>query len=949
MTPADADAVAAFRLSAEACVAAFKSDAKQGLSASDARARLERDGPNELDRAPSIPGWKSFLEQFRSVLVMLLVVAASISLVIWVVERESALPYDAMAIFAVVLINAFIGFTQQRRSQSAVDALRELSTPQARVIRDGNRHMVESPDIVVGDLLSIEEGDSIAADARVIGSTDLHVAEAALTGESAPVSKGVGALEGNVGLADRTNMVFRGTTSSSGRGEAVVTATGMRTEMGRIAGMLANTPQETTPLEKELAGIGRVLGGVVLVIAVGMIGTIVAVEGVRGWSTLFQVCMLGVALAVAAVPEGLPAMVTAVLALGVQRMAKRKAIVRHLAAVETLGSANVIASDKTGTLTKNEMTVRALVLASGRVDFGGNGYAPVGDVSIAGAAVVDGPVRDELHWALIAADRANNAVVEERDGTWIVQGDPTEGALVVAAHKIGLEEADLQSRFVRRGEIPFTSERKSMSTINTDPDHADRLWVFAKGALESLLERCDSELVGKDERPLGQDRRNEILQANDALASKALRTLAVARRSVPKDAYVAGRADPALETGMVFLGVVGMIDPPRKEARDAVARTQSAGIRPIMITGDHPMTASVIATELGLCADPQVVTGADLSAQSDDELAKTVLTASVYARVDPAQKLRIVQALRKSGAVVAMTGDGVNDAPALKAADIGVAMGLAGTDVSREAADVVLVDDNYATIVSAVEEGRAIFDNIRKFLRYLLSSNIGEVMTMFLGVVFAKSLGLHTEGVPLVLPLLATQILWINLVTDSAPALALGVDPPDTDLMDRPPRPHGQGVVTGRMWAGIVFTGSVIAAGTLLVLDASLPGGWIEGTGDMLYARTMAFTTLVLFQLFNCFQSRSDTRSVFHGLFRNPWLWAAVGVSLLLQVAVVHVPMLQKGFSTTALSAGDWFFCAAVSSSVLWIGELAKLVSRLAKGVRSANRTPVMEDSSPSK
>ncbi|MBK8804136.1 MAG: cation-translocating P-type ATPase [Fibrobacteres bacterium] len=955
MTPPDGDAIAAYRLSPEACAANLDTDPGRGLTADEARSRLERDGRNELDREPSTPAWRLFLEQFRSVLVLLLVAAATISLVLWLIERGSALPYDSMAIFAVVLLNATIGFMQQKRSQSAVEALQKMSSARARVIRDGNRQMVDAADIVTGDLLAIEEGDSISADARVVESTELRVAEAALTGESAPVSKRIPALELEVGLGDRVNMVFCGTAASSGRGLAIVVATGMRTEMGNIAGMLARTPHESTPLEIELGRIGKVLAILVAVIALGMIATIVVADHVQGWSSLFEVFMLGVALAVAAVPEGLPALVTAVLALGVQRMAKRNAIVRHLAAVETLGSANVIASDKTGTLTKNEMTVRTVVVASGRVEFGGTGYAPAGEVMVAAApglavkGVVEGPLQEELGSALVAADRSSNALVTEIDGHWTVQGDPTEGALVVAARKTGLATVDMDNQFARQGEIPFSSERRMMSTIHNDPEKTERLWVFAKGAPDSLLERCETELVGDYDRPLTPERRKEILSENDNLAGQALRTLAVARRSVLKDGHQPERPDPALENAMVFLGLVGMIDPPRKEAKDAVARTKSAGIRPIMITGDHPLTASVIAAELGIASDGGVVTGAELAVQTDEQLDRTVAKISVYARVDPGQKLRIVQALRKSGAVVAMTGDGVNDAPALKAADIGVAMGLAGTDVSREAADVVLVDDNYATIVAAVEEGRAIFANIRKFLRYLLSSNIGEVMTMFFGVVFTARLGLQEGGLALVLPLLATQILWVNLVTDSAPALALGVDPPDDDLMDRPPRPRGEGVVTWHMWTGIVMAGAVVATGTLLVLDASLPGGMIEGTGDMRYGRTMAFTTLVLFQLFNCFQSRSDTASVFHGLFRNGWLWGAVGLSLALQVAVVHVPMLQRGFSTTALTLNDWLLCAAVASSILWAGEAVKLVLRMAKGVRNANKIPAMVDLRPSK
>jgi Ca2+-transporting ATPase len=534
----------------------------------------------------------------------------------------------------------------------------------------------------------------------------------------------------------------------------------------------------------------------------------------------------------------------------------------------------------------------------------------------------------ELQRALTVADRANNAVLQERDGRWTVQGDPTEGALVVAARKAGLTDETLDARFERVGEVPFSSERKLMTTVHTDANRQESLLVFTKGAPDVLLARCSQELVGEERRPLTDERRAEIVKANEELASQALRTLGVAARELAIDALQSQELDASIEQELIFLGLIGMIDPPREEARQAVARAKGAGIRPMMITGDHPKTASIIAAELGIASDGRVITGAELEKQTADVLVQTVRDVSVYARVNPEHKLRIVKALQSGGATVAMTGDGVNDAPALKTADIGVAMGITGTDVSKEAADVVLTDDNFATIVAAVEEGRAIFDNIRKFLRYLLSSNIGEVMTMFFGVLLAKVIGLRPEGDVIVLPLLATQILWINLVTDGAPALALGVDPADAGLMNRLPRPRSEGVITGRMWVGIFFVGVIMATGTLLLLDASLSGGLIEGCGNMRYAQTMAFTTLVMFQLFNVFNARSDEHSAFHGLLHNPWLWGALGLSLALQVAVIYVPLLQKAFSTVSLSFGDWLRCTATASSVLWLRELSKVVTR---------------------
>jgi Ca2+-transporting ATPase len=881
-----------------------------------------------LSAEKPVPVWRKFLAQFHDVLVILLLVATAISAALWLIERDTALPYEALAILAIVLLNAVMGYVQAARAESAVAALRRMAAAHATVLRGGERRSVPAAEIVPGDILLVEEGDIIPADARLIHSTALQTAEAALTGESLPVSKDTVPIPEEAGLGDRHNMIFSGTTATYGRGMAVVTSTGMQTEMGRIAGMLKATRDEATPLQVELDRVGRILGLVVVAIAAVMIATILLVEDVSGFAALFDVLILGVALAVAAVPEGLPAIVTVVLSLGVQRMANRNAIVRHLVAVETLGSATVIASDKTGTLTRNEMTVRSVVTASGRVNLGGTGYAPEGEARGAGGEEIDDALRTEMERALAVADRANNAVLRERDGRWTVQGDPTEGALIVAARKVGLDTGQLETRFDRVGEVPFSSERKMMSTIHTDAQKQEQLFVFTKGAPDVLLPRCSRELVGEITSILSEARRAEILRSCEELAGEAQRTLGVAYRQLPGDAIEAMDMDERIEQDLVFAGVIGMIDPPRKEARDAVMRALAAGIRPVMITGDHPITAAVIAGELGIATDGRAVTGAEIDRMPQNDLVRASREVAVYARVNPEHKLRIVKALQSEGAVVAVTGDGVNDAPALKAADIGVAMGITGTDVSREAADMVLADDNFASIVAAVEEGRAIFSNIRKFLRYLLSSNIGEVITMFFGVLLAGVIGLPAEGNAVVLPLLATQILWINMVTDGAPALALGVDPADADVMTRPPRAPAEGVITGRMWFGIFFVGVVMATGTLLVLDAGVSGGLIEGSGTLRYAQTMAFTTLTLFQVFNVLNARSDERSAFSGLFRNRWLWGAIGLSVALQVAVIHVPFLQQAFSTVSLSAGDWFQCTAVASSVLWLRELGKFATR---------------------
>ncbi len=907
---------------------AWGTDARRGLTEAEALAQLERYGKNELMAEKPVPAWRKFLAQFQDVLVILLLIATAISAVLWLLERESALPYEAIAIFAVVLVNAVMGYIQESRAEEAVAALRQMSAAHAKVIRDGAPRSIPAIEVVPGDIIVVEEGDTVPADARVIQSTALQTAEAALTGESLPVSKDTLPITQEVGLGDQDNMIFSGTAVTYGRGRAVVVATGMHAQIGLIAGMLKEAPTETTPLQKELARVGRLLAIIVVVIAVVMIATIILVEDVRSFVALFDVLILGVALAVAAVPEGLPAVVTAVLSLGVQRMAKRNAIVRHLAAVETLGSANVIASDKTGTLTKNEMTVRVVVTASGRVEFSGTGYAPEGEARRDGADGIDGAMRSEMVRALAAADRANNAVLQERDDRWTVQGDPTEGALIVAARKAGLEADCLAARFERIAEVPFSSERKLMSTVHTDFEREKRLRAFTKGAPDVLLARCSHELVGEETKLLTDERRAQILKVNDELAGEALRTLGIAFRSLPKDFLDRDKIDESIEQELVFLGLIGMIDPPREEAREAVARAKGAGIRPMMITGDHPKTAAVIASQLGIVENGRAIAGAELEKLPDDALVQTVKEVSVYARVNPEHKLRIVRALQRGGATVAMTGDGVNDAPALKTADIGIAMGITGTDVSKEAADMVLADDNFATIVAAVEEGRAIFSNIRKFLRYLLASNIGEVLTMFFGVVLADVIGLMTAGSGVVLPLLATQLLWINLVTDGAPALALGVDPADEGVMRKLPRPRDEGVITRRMWFGILFIGLVSATGTLVVLDWSLPGGLIEGSGSMRYAQTMAFTTMVFFSLFTVFNARSDERSAFSGLFSNKWLWGAVLLSLLLQAAVIYIPFLQLAFSTVSLSSGDWLRCVAVASSVLWLRELSKMITR---------------------
>lgn len=906
-------------------------DAAHGLSAGEAQARLARYGKNELPPAPPTPAWRKFLAQFQNPLTVLLLVATLISFIAWLIEEESNFPYEALTILAIVILNAVLGYIQENRAEHAVAALQAMSAPTARVLRDGEPQSIPARDLVSGDILLLEEGDTIPADGRVIESILLRVAESALTGESSAVSKDSEPIPEEVGIGDQSNMIFSGTAVVSGRGRAIVITTGAGTQIGQIAGTLHEQQEEPTPLQKELDYVGSLLGKIVVAIAVLMgLTLLIANRGTHSLNQLVDILLLAVSLAVAAVPEGLTAITTIVLSLGMSRMAKRNVIVRKLSAVETLGSTTVICTDKTGTLTKNEMTVRAVVTPLGRVDLTGSGYEPSGEILQDGKKASDEALLAQTSRTLRFAALANNARLLEQDGRWTIQGDPTEGALLVAAYKVGITARELQQRFSRIAEVPFSSERKMMSVVVADASTTERIAVASKGAPDILLARCKEERVGEDIRQLTADRRREIQESIDELAHEALRTLGIAYRYLDRNTLT-GKISEEQEEELVWLGAVGMMDPPREEAQAAVQLAKKAGVRSIMITGDHPATAAAVGQELGILGKGErAVTGAELQKTDEVKLRAMVEKVAVFARVAPEHKLRIVRALKANGEIAAMTGDGVNDAPALKAADIGVAMGITGTDVSKGAADMILTDDNFASIVAAVEEGRAIFANIQKFLRYLLSSNIGEVLVMFFGVVLGTQIGLLPEAESAVIvPLLSTQILWINLLTDSGPALALGMDPPDGDVMKKPPRNPKSRVITRTIWFDIFFVGVIMMIGTLVVMDASLPGGFIPGTsGSMHYAQTMAFTTLVFFQLFNAFNSRSDELSAFTGLFRNKWLWGAVGISIVLQVIVVYAPFLQKAFGTVPLSATDWVTCILVGSTVLWLREIVKVWQR---------------------
>jgi magnesium-transporting ATPase (P-type) len=984
----DSTAEPVWALEAERVVADLATDATVGLTDVEAGRRRAVHGPNELPVTLPPPWWRRLAGQLADPVVYLLLVAMAVSIAAWLVEGTDGLPLDAVVIAVIVVANAFFGFLQERRAESALAALRVMTRHEATVVRDGETERLPAADLVPGDLIVLAAGDLVPADARLVEASALRTGEAALTGESGPVERSTPPVPAATDLADRSPMVHRGSIVVAGRGRAVVTTTGTATEVGRIATLLEATESEPTPLQEEIAGVGRMLGAAVVVIAVVVLAMVVAVNGLRSGSDLVEALLIAVSLAVAAVPEGLPAVLTIVLALGVQRMSRRNALVKRLVSVEALGSATIICTDKTGTLTRNEMVVRRMVVPSGRLDLTGTGYGPEGRSIVGrhdraqgrGAAVVE-----EARRALTVARLASDATVRPDGERWVAIGDPTEAALVAAGNKLGLDPGGDPGHGLRRsGEIPFTAERRLMSTINLEPEPDPDLDVdpvrdpdsvrgpdlglgpgrgllAVKGAPDRVIERCPAERRDGRDVPIAPRRRRWWHDTVDELAADGLRTLAIAYRRLEPGA---GPDAPGLETDrarhddlerdLVLLGVVGIVDPPRAEVGEAVQLAMGAGIRVAMITGDHPVTARRIAAQLGIAppgagemappgageaapdlagAGPRVVTGAELAAADDETLAELVRTCDVYARVAPEHKLRVVRALLAQGEVVAMTGDGVNDAPALKAASIGVAMGVTGSDVSKEAADMILADDNFATIVAAVNEGRAIFHNIRSFLRYLLSSNIGEVLTVLLGVVGAGAIGLtEAAGEGVAVPLLAVQILWINLVTDAAPALALGVDPPDRDLMARPPRAIGSRMIDGRMWLGIGLIGLTMSLAALAMIDLGLPGGLLGGpwwgAGDVETARTGAFTVLVLAQLVNTVNARSEVDSIRGRILLNRWLLGAVGVSLALQVMIVHVPWLNEAMGTTPLGIADWALAAALALSVTVVSELRKAVLR---------------------
>ena len=929
----------------EAVIEDMRTDPDRGLSRQEAQRRLEEYGSNQLRGQPPVPLWRRALEQLKDPLVILLILAALISGTAWVLEGAHGAPIEAIVVLLVVTFNVGIGLVQESRAADAVAALAKMTEAHSTVVRDGELWDIPATDVVPGDILQLAEGDEVGADARLLAATNLRIAEASLTGESTAVEKNAGVLSGRLALGDRANMAYKGTAVTGGTGRAVVTATGMGTEMGSIATMLDETKEEETPLQLEIDRVGSLLGRVVVAIAVIIMITIALLQTPQSASDWVTILLLGVSLAVAAVPEGLPAVLSVVLALGVQRMAQRNAVVKKLSSAETLGSASVICTDKTGTLTQNEMTIKQVVTASGTTEITGVGYEPKGEAIVAktngngSKAAEKADAFREARAVLGLGSLANNAQLAHRDGRWEISGDPTEAAFLSASRKLeGLQNR--LDKLNRIAEVPFSSDRKMMSTLHRDPYGA--LTLISKGAPDVLLEKCTKVMVGNTVVDLDDQWRQHILDDVERLSAQAYRTLGVASRPIRDHEDVAQNgADPtngdfndSYERDLVFAGVVGIIDPPRAEVRDAVDEAHTAGVRVVMITGDHPQTALRIASDLRI-VEPgaTVLTGHDIDDMNDDDLRVAARTACVYARVAPEHKLRIVDALQADHQIVAMTGDGVNDAPALKSADIGIAMGITGTEVTKEAAKMVLADDNFATIIKAVREGRVIFDNIQKFLRYLLCSNMGEVLTMFFGVVLMGVIGLtaaaQDSGMHIVVPLLAVQILWINLVTDVAPALAVGVDPELEDVMQRPPRSSKQRVIDGPMWVAIMSTGFVMAVASLGTLDFWLPGGLINvGQESVEVARTATFTTLVFANLFSVFNARSATQSAFHGLFRNKFLWGAVLFGFLAQIAVVQIPFLQTAFGTVSMTFAQWLTSFAFASLVLWAEELRKMFLR---------------------
>ncbi|AKB74142.1 Cation-transporting ATPase, E1-E2 family [Methanosarcina lacustris Z-7289] len=862
-----------------------------GLSSGEAENRLQKYGKNELEEEEKTSVVKLFLSQFKSFLILILMAAALISAFLGEL-------IDASVILFTVILAGVLGFVQEYRAEESIKLLKSLTSPEALVVRNGKETKVPSSLLVPGDILVLQAGDRIPADARLLETISLKIDESSLTGESVPVEKNTKIFPPETPQPDRKNMAYTGTSVTYGRGKAVVTATGMSTAFGKLAGLIGEIERERTPLQEKLDQFGRWLGTATLVVV-----AFVAMIGILQGFDPFEMFLWGVALAVAAIPEALPAVVTVGLALGVRRMVKRHALVRKLPSVETLGSTNIICTDKTGTLTQNKMTVEKLYVNGTLLSVTGRGYEPVGDFFKEGQSV---PEDVHLHKLLVTGTLCNDAGLAQEDGIWNMMGDPTEGALVVAAAKAGIWKIALEKKHRRIGEVPFSSERKMMTTLNTSEG---RLYAYSKGAPEVILASCTKIFHGGQEEELTPEMKQKILDTVHELANQTLRVMGFAYRQVTENIL-----PEEAEREMVFAGLMGMRDLPREEVKVAIATCKSAGIRTVMITGDHRTTAFAIAREIGIYREGDIVlTGVELDALENKEFEDIVEKVSVYARVYPEHKLKVVEALKKKGYVVAMTGDGVNDAPALKAADMGIAMGITGTEVSKEASSMILTDDNFASIVSAVEEGRNILKNIKNFIAYGLTCHIGVVLIVLVGVLAWQ-----------ILPVIAVQILWINLITDGLPPMALSLEAPNRGLMEQKPRKSKEGLVSRRMLIASLGLGSLIAIQSLGVLYWALK----EGV-SLPKIQTLIFTLIVISLMFNAFNWRSDRYSVFSlGIFTNRSLIYAVLSTVLLQLAAIYVPIMQTAFRTVPLSLSDWGMIIPLASTTLIAMEITKYLER---------------------
>ena len=914
-----------YQVEAEKVISEIDSDFKLGLSNQEAARRLEQYGFNELIETGKKSPWRILWEQMTSIMVVILIIAAIISVVIS--EGEYL---DAIVITAIIVINAAIGFQQEYKAEEAMSALKQMSVPVVKVRRGGHVSEISARELVPGDIILLEAGNLVPADSRLVESTNLRIEEAALTGESVPVEKEAGFVaDSDLTLGDRLNMTYMGTVVTYGRATAVVVETGMNTELGHIATLIQTTGQDLTPLQKRINQLSKGLA----VAAVGLVALVFVIGILRGES-IELILLTGISMAVAAVPEGLPAVVTIALALGAQRMLKRRSLIRKLPAVETLGSVTVICSDKTGTLTENRMSVTVLDVAGHKVEF----VEDLRDIPTS-RLVLEDEEPDEateetlrkhpaLTLLLAGGALANDAILEHRNGEFEYVGDPTEGALVVAAARAGMVKDRLEETFPREAEVPFDSIRKRMTTAHEFPSSdADispefkRIWnwsgfigefshvVFSKGAVDSLVPICNEVWVEDHTEQLTDHWIDRIMIANNQQAEDGMRVLGVAVRTI--DEVHVDDSEDELENGLIFVGMVSMMDPARPEVKEAVRLSSAAGIRPVMITGDHPLTAGKIAAELGISQGGRILTGQDLEGMETEDLKQVVGEVDVYARVSPEHKLNIVKAFEDLGEIVAMTGDGVNDAPALNAADIGVSMGITGTDVAKEASDMILLDDNFATIVAAVEEGRRIYDNIRKFFTYTMTSNAGEIWVMLI----APLLGMPFALLPL-------QILWVNLVTDGLPGLALGIEPAEKNVMQRPPYPpdenvFGRGMARQILWVGI------------LMGFISLGIGYYYWSIDNPNWQTIIFTTLVLSQMGNALALRSERESLFKiGLLSNKSMLNAVLLTLVLQLAVIYLPFLQSVFRTNPLTWQELLICLLLSTIVFWAIEIEKYFKR---------------------